>query len=197
MIPASTFDKWRADYDSMTFEEMQDFYDWAHGEHPSQRHFNVDAVMRWLEQMPQRAVILELGGYDGELADICLPLHPEMRWVNLEISHVPSVCSIDRYRTVTLECWPWEIEAEGFDGFLASHSMEHLSDDHASKMLNAADVAGCSSIYIDMPEGNWGGATALHKLEMGWIGVDRLLVDRGYKNQWTMGGEGEARAYRR
>lgn len=196
---AEDFDKWRAAYDTMTFEEMAAWYDKAHAEHPVQRHFNLEAVERWLESVSQLSpfTVVELGGYDGELAGLCLELYSISltRWTNLEIGNVVPVCESPRYDHYQLLGFPWEINlVVPGDGFLCSHSLEHLSDAHAELMLKTVN---CRHVYIDMPEGDWNGATAAHKLTMGWAGVDRLLVERGFKMDWSMPTEGEARSYSR
>lgn len=191
---SSDFDIWRDKYDSMDVASMRSFYDMLHSDHPEQSHFDLRAVCSWLRSLPSNPSILELGGYDGELAEKCIGQYGS--WVNLEISSVDSRSGLDhRYVKQTLHSFPWECELPKCDGFIASHSLEHLSDDHAYLMLSRID---CDNVYIDMPLGNPTGTTAAHKMVRGWDTVVSALHGfRCYSQLVNQKENSEIRMYRR
>lgn len=162
------FNGWRESYDAMSFEEHQEFNKQIAAEYPNQRCWNDQQVGKFLRHYLPGSVV-ELGGWDGSLANVMLPRFPEtVTWVNYDITpDVPQVCGDSRYEQVTLDDWPWKRKAAG-DVLLASHVFEHMLSHEIVALLDAWDVA---AVFMDAPipsgSTSWNNYEGTHILEIG------------------------------
>lgn len=178
-----TFDEWRARYDTLTFQEHQQANsEWA-VMFPDQRSFSSSHVRRFLEER-QPEHVLELGGWDGNLAALMLYEFPWIRsWVNHDITpNVPQVCTDPRYERVILDDWPWNRHAHG-DALICSHVLEHMKAAEVFALLTRWQV---DSVYVDAPVngGHWNGYAGSHILEVTELGLRMLLADAGFEESW-------------
>lgn len=183
------WDAWRSRYDLMSFSDQQEFYDRVAREHPTQQHFSIDAFGDCLDQA-RPDVVVELGGWKGELAAATLNKSPITRWTNYEISRVAvqeTVCKDPRYVAVALPHYLWEypvaIEA---DLFVASHVLEHLKVSHVLLLMSKVKAA---HVYVEAPLPRsgvpaWKGYFGSHVLEVGWDGLGDLMGQCGYRKRW-------------
>mgnify|MGYP001417850576 FL=1 len=180
------FDSWRKRYDEMTFDEHAEFYRRLHGDHPDQQHFSVESAHSFFGCIDGAKSVIELGGYDGGLASACLSEHPEiLSWTNFDLDTAASLCDDPRYSAITLTTQFWEARPPLSDNeiFVASHVIEHLSDDDFLSLLS--NVSWASAIYFDAPidqsvRSEWDGSTAAHKLSLSWDDIDGLVSLLGY-----------------
>lgn len=195
---AEDFDCWRRDYDHMSFSDHVEFYRRLHEDHPIQSHYNSFAALSFLERIPGDILVTELGGYDGALARECIAGCERIsQWHNFDLSTAEPVLDF-RYAAFGLEKQFWEMRPIGFDVFVASHVIEHLSENDfrclASFISNFANW-----VYFDSPlqedeRSDWHGKTCAHKLELSWLEIDALMNDQGYSR---LGGSWTVRTYKR
>ncbi len=122
--------------------------------------------------------VLELGGWDGELASLILPEHQNIHWwSNYEIAPVDTVCHNRQYHH--REQSILDDSPDGYDVFIASHSLEHLSDEHAKRVLDIA--VECDWIYLDIPTPTRPWGLASHKMNMGWAEIASYVRHKGFR----------------
>lgn len=173
---------WRANYDTMSFADHQEFNADCVRLHPEQRCWNGEACDRFLAERWPRTVV-ELGGWDGSLAADMLARHPRIDvWTNYDISPgVPQACDDPRYQRVVLDYWPWHYYPQA-DALIASHVFEHMRAEEVVRLVARWDVG---SIYIDCPVGpgpsGWHGYEGSHILEVGSTELLWRLEQVGYK----------------
>ncbi len=178
-------DQWRAHYAASTYAEQTAFYADIFRLYPQQKHHSIDHVAAAFDRYAPQTVV-ELGGWDGELAAQMLAKRPDIEsWVNVEISR-PAVQSTleqmdPRYSAPELDDWYWTKEWSA-DLFLASHCIEHLTADDLDRTLRATSA---KQLFLDAPLADgptdWHGYLGTHILEVGWRGVDELCAGYGYR----------------
>lgn len=182
------FNTWRERYFDMTFEEHQAFNAAIADMFPRQRCFSEDMCERFLEER-QPGSVVELGGWDGELAALMLDRFPAIEtWVNYDITpNVPQVCDDPRYERVVLDGWPWERHARG-DVLVASHVFEHMYLDEIEQLLDKWDV---TSVFVDVPVGptphDWRNYNGTHILEAGWVDLVATVEQLGFETRLVAG----------
>lgn len=178
------FDRWRADYDRMSYAEQQSFYDRMEAEHPVQAGYALDnGLLRFTHAFEQiipklpKTYVLELGGWHGELAKEMLSRCPGISvWCNVEISRAAvrnSVFSDARYLTYVPPDQPWRVPLPPGNVLVASHFIEHIrADNLVSLMLSLPDTLRYMILVAPLPESaednDWAGYHGSHILEWGW-----------------------------
>jgi hypothetical protein len=181
------WDAWRTAYPHLTYTQHQDFYSLVYAQHPEQRHYSTEHVEQAIEQINPRTVV-ELGGWDGELAHTMLEQYPDIRlWRNVEICREAAAAGEDRhprYDAVLTNDWYWN-KTWTCDLFVASHVIEHLSRQHLDAMVGATNA---KALYMDAPLTDqpyqWQGFTGTHILNYGWAGITRTCKTHGYTLAW-------------
>jgi hypothetical protein len=180
-----TFDQWRDSYDSMTFEQQQDYHDHLEGMYPDQAHYDQESaekIFRWL----QPNSVIEAGAWKGNLADHILHREAIQTWKAIELCPAAikkTVCHDERfsYQPISRFDW-WNEKPIVCDLFLATHFIEHLRFTHLQELVKAISA---KHIYFEAPltsnGESWEGYHGTHKLEVGWNGVADLLAAKGFK----------------
>jgi hypothetical protein len=181
------WDAWRNAYHHLTYADQQAFHSTIYEQHPEQRHYDPVYVAKAIEQTNARTVV-ELGGWDGELAEHMLKRYPIQQWTNVELCKEARQAGAKRHPLYTAwpkDKWYWT-ETWHCDLFVASHVIEHLTIQHLNETLAATHA---QALFLDAPLHNksidWRGFTGSHILECGWIGVDRLCDRHGYQLAWA------------
>lgn len=186
------WDHWRGEHARMTFADQQAFYRRVAEEHPCQQSFDVPHAQGTFDRIGGSALeVLELGGWDGALAQALLSTRTDIAsWTNYDIVAVSQVCRHPRYRLELLGDYLWNQDEVRGDVFLACHTVEHLT---AAELARLFDVLRVEFIYLQAPievsgRSNWDGYNGSHILEIGWDEIDALLLERGYavrgQNLW-------------
>ena len=204
------FDEWRRQYDEMTFEQHQLFYELIFQHYPDQRKADREHVCDAMTQVMAAAggpiKVVEIGGWDGALAwhMICDCADGLELWENYEICESAAnkgfygiITNSDQYMTPTLRDWPWKEGAIGDYRDLAvmSHVIEHLSWEHLQKLLTA--LSHVPYMYIQAPASLadyphktlWMGTKSTHKLEVGWAEIGQYMRNLGYQIKWVKGNQ--------
>ena len=180
------FNQWRKSYDSMTFEQQQDYHDYLEGLYPDQAHYDLEAARKVFDWLQPKSVI-EAGTWKGNLAADILGRNPDIyTWKAYELcpaAMARTVCHDDRFKYQTFNRFDWwNREPLVCDLFLATHFIEHLSFAHFAEMARAIKA---KHIYFEAPltDGgeNWDGFFGTHKLEVGWNRVSEVMNLQGYK----------------
>lgn len=186
MAERVNFDVWRANYKTMSFADHQEFNAECLRLYPEQRSWDAKACANFLAKYEPSSVV-ELGGWDGALADLMLREFPIDRWCNYDITPgVPSACDDPRFSTVVLDDWPWRQKVEA-DVLIASHVFEHMRMYEIDLLLTEWRVG---AVFVDCPIGlsmrSWRGYDGSHILEVGsreflsrclQIGYSTAIVD--------------------
>lgn len=195
------FDEYRRDYADMTSSDHRSFYADIHKKWPEQRHCTLSSLRRFLSDH-RKALVIEMGGWDGWAASVMLPEFPELQhWLNVEFCReaaLANVCDDARFNVYVPGAFQWwrsEVQPDVGDVMVLSHVIEHLADDDARELIGALRPLAW---YIEAPiaeEGqDWDGYQGTHVLKAGWRQVETWLAAAGYRRVWA---EGDARSYSR
>lgn len=178
------WDAWRNAYPTLTYAEQQAFHSDLYAQHPNQRHYNERLVAAAIKRV-QPTTVIELGGWDGELAHAMLNQYPTIEeWTNVEVCREAARAGDGinpRYHAPILNDWYWTHTWEA-DLFIASHTIEHLTAEHLDRTIAATKA---QALFLDAPlqdEGlTWRGSTTTHILNIGWRDVTQLCARHGYQ----------------
>ena len=189
MPTALDWDAWRANYQSMTYADQVAYHSAIYAQYPEQRHYDASLVRLAINDTDPTTVI-ELGGWDGELAEQMLNERDSIQsWVNIEICAEASTAGRGRhprYGAPELMCHYWHAGPWTCDLFVASHVIEHLT---VSDLEQTIASTKAKFIYLDAPleehPTSWAGFTGTHILQTGWRGVDQILGRNRYTLKWA------------
>jgi hypothetical protein len=177
-------DAWRERYRNgdLTLADHRRLYERVAADYPNQNYYAAVPVHDFLAWSDAHSVI-ELGGWDGALAQEVLPCHPDVRrWDNYEIVQVPQACDLPAYRFHVPDVFVWELQELKADAFVASHVLEHLT---ASDLRRLIDTLDAEYAYVDVPlsetANDWKGTTTTHALELSIGEFDRAWKRNGWK----------------
>jgi hypothetical protein len=134
-------DEWRRNYENWTVADHKRFYAEVWAQHPSQSHAAHELMGMVLATHRPRTVI-EVGGWDGELAIRMLEMHDFIeRWTNVEICEqaVHLGHYHPRYFPTSPDTWFWD-NAWNADMLVASHCIEHMTAKHLEAMIRSSNV---------------------------------------------------------
>lgn len=181
-------DQWRSNYSNWTVADHKAFYKDVWDAYPNQSHHAPSLAQVVMETYAPRTVV-EIGGWDGELAVGLLNLFPDIeRWTNVEICEqaVKNGHKHPRYWATSPNTWFWDNYWHA-DMLVASHCIEHMTAEHLEKMVQACDV---KYMYFDAPlqdaPTSWWGTSTTHILEVGWDGVTAICERYGFKLVWAV-----------
>jgi len=202
------FDRWRAEYDQMSYADQVAFYNQVAEDHPHQVHFDASAFELFLRHTIDQVGcvgVLEVGGWKGELAGKMLTRLPGILvWINYEISQTAaeqSVPKTDRYQVVVSDDFVWNITLPPCDVLVASHTIEHIKARELGALIDnlpsTIKYIGLQAPLADSAQNvTWAGYWGSHILEIGWYEVVKMLDERGFMvlDKLTLG---EFRAFER
>lgn len=189
MTVALDWDAWRTAYPTMTYAEQQEFHSAIYAAYPEQRHYDPAYTAKAIEDVLPTTVV-ELGGWDGELAQTMLEQYPTItQWLNVEICREAAQAGEGRhpnYFAPSFADWYWNLGPWHCDLFVASHTIEHLTALHLAKVIATTQA---NALYLDAPLHDapiqWQGSTTSHILEYGWTQVTDLCKQHGYRLAWA------------
>lgn len=167
----------------MTFADQQAFYQAVLEAYPEQSNFNPDTISTAFDLIQGTALeVVEMGGWNGDLAQWMLPRGDIASWVNYDLVEPPQVCQHPAYRLVVLEDYLWNMGPIQADVFVACHTIEHLTWGELAQLLGVLEV---NWLYLEAPlpiheRRNWRGYRGSHILELTWLELERELEQRGY-----------------
>lgn len=183
------WNRWRDDYDEMSYEDQLVFYNEVEANHPRQVHFTPKAYQAFFEHIDLKSVtVLEVGGWKGELADRMLEANPQIkRWLNYEISQQArdkTVCMSPKYKCVVPRNFVWTLRLPQAKVFVASHTIEHMRWRELKSLFNnlpaSVKYIGLQSPLKDNGGSNWRNYDGSHILEVGWDSIIAYLDLLGF-----------------
>jgi hypothetical protein len=184
VIDVAALDDYRTRYRvvGLSHQDHREFYDILAREYPEQNYWDREQIEAFCDWCKPNWVA-ELGGWDGALAAAMLERDPAIKgWLNYELADVPQVCTDHRYH-FDVEEWMWVDGPTSVweDTFIASHSLEHLTELHLGLLIDALD---CEYAYVDVPLDDsgqtWNGSTTTHVLELSLVEFDLAWARRGW-----------------
>jgi hypothetical protein len=188
------FNEYRARYADLTDEEHRAAYAEWFRLYPSQKCCTLDALRRFLRDGTDGCAVLEIGGWDGWAAREMLVERPRLAsWTNHEVCREAALASQvpdGRYRAYVPGSFRWwrDVSPWSHSFVVASHVIEHLSNDDARELLSTLKPRAW---YIEAPIAehgqDWHDYNGSHVLTAGWREVESWLRDAGYERAWEMG----------
>lgn len=177
-------DDWRRDYQAgkSSRDGVMAVYETLAGQFPDQNYYAADHVADFISRY-QPDLVVELGGWDGALAQTILWDNDQIQWWdNHEVANVPQVCDDLRYTfNIRQTRWLWDEPIVG-DAFVASHVLEHISDQQLVDLVAALE---CSVAYVDVPLGDqrhdWMRSPTTHVMTYSISEFDRVWSDAGWR----------------
>jgi hypothetical protein len=164
----------------MSDDDMVEWHSRLYRDNPDQRHFNGRAIGAFFGALENPGRVVEIGGWDGALADAMLKDTPSIEsWDNYEICREIcdlQKCSDPRYRVHHARI----VEPPSCDTLVCSHVIEHMSEDEVTSLLDATDAA---ALYLDTPalSGDWSGSTSFHVLRWNRTELNDAVEARGFR----------------
>ncbi len=198
------WDRWRANYDDMSWRDQLDFYSMVERLHPDQRFYSAESVKAFLLKSGplNTRCVLEIGGWKGELA---AEVGPTKRWLNVEI--FPEALRYGPheswYQAMVPHDFIWKVGLpRGYDALIMSHTIEHIRWREFAAIIDQFDGEW---VFLEAPlhrgGRDWSGYGGTHIFEAGWVEVDELMGRHGFRPihgakgaDWT---EGQIVWYRR
>jgi hypothetical protein len=186
------FNNWRKNYNRMTYEEHQSFYNLLLQHFPHQSQHTKDWVFRFFANLYNegKLSILEIGGWDGELADYILKRYKNIeKWDNYEISELAKekvVCRDERYCVNVPNDFIWNIILpDHYNILLSSHTIEHITENNFQTLIKNLPPS-IKWIYFEAPlplkhGRHWHNDFSTHILEWSWEDITLFMKEQGYE----------------
>ncbi|MEE9439557.1 MAG: hypothetical protein V3V14_11195 [Saprospiraceae bacterium] len=174
------FNKYRKEYDSYSFKQLQEIYNELELLYPKQEHFTTEYIERFLTNIPSPK-IMELGGFKGELASQILAKNKRiLLWHNYDIcpnSIEKTMCKDKRYKAILLEDFAWNLDIfDSYNVCILSHTIEHIKQKQLKRFFDK--IKNVKYIYIEAPMRlSWNNTPTTHILECGWKAITNMLRD--------------------
>lgn len=190
-------DKWRKNYSRMTYDDQRKYYNTILNLTCDQRQYTIEYIEKPFNNMlkDKELKIIELGGYQGELAHRILRKYSNIvAWDNFEITdraRTNSVCNDGRYRPIITNEFLWDIGyvalEEKYNVFLSSHTIEHISTADFKKLVDTV-IRHCDYCILEIPmpynvpknDLNWKGFDGTHILDIPWEEILEILYRAGF-----------------
>jgi hypothetical protein len=182
------FDLWRTQYDQMSFLDQVAFY--MQFKQPGMKGnslFRTDFITllrNFLDQSIEPCRMVEIGGDEGQLAQLFMD-HPNLGfWHNFDLCSFPQTFYHERYLYTPLTDWVWNLPPfEGFNCVVLSHVLEHLKARDVEKIFPL--IANCPHVIMETPlpetKPNWQGYNGSHILEWTLSELIHTFVSHGYE----------------
>jgi hypothetical protein len=175
-----TFNEWREKYTSLTLKEQVDYHNELEAQYPNQAHYDLDFAIKVFDIVNPKDVT-EAGGWKGDLANVMLNRYNIESWKNIEICKNAidnTNCKDARHSYFMPKSFDW-FNSKLYKGlFLATHFIEHLSNEHFDKLIKS--LSNVEYVYFEAPLNdepqNWINFEGTHKLEYGWNQIKEKFV---------------------
>ena len=163
------FNKWRAEYDSYSFEKQKELNNELEKVAPNQIQHKAEIVGEFLRKIPN-AKVLEI-----------------LLWHNYDICSnaiEKNVCKDTRFKGIVLTDFAWNLDIwKDYNIVILSHIIEHIRKRELIKLFDK--FKHIKYIYIDAPLNDpyrgieWKNYCGTHILECGWDQITKIL--KNYK----------------
>jgi len=182
------FDWLRANYRNLTFNDLKRLSEIWLKRYPVQRYYDREFVVscfrRIMSELHKDSLrVVELGGYNGELALEMSEVFPRLDWLNIEIIQHEPLAGLDRYKyreyVLLQQIWDDGVDISGRDVFVSFDTLEHFPNDEFEKIVLYLSMNRPRFLILKIPildQGQrWSGKSDSHLLTMGSRRVRELL----------------------
>lgn len=201
-------DNWRRDYNSLSPQDHIRLYDQLFDAYPSQEQHQEHYVSHFLRRfVPEKDLhVLELGGYNGELARKIIANHNCIKsWTNYDLTKhaiANQTCGDPRYKCIVMDDkFLWDLPPTRFHNtFVSCHTIEHLNEEHCREFLSWIKDSTFEyvfmEIYVDLyiedtPEAKkyhfdhfYMGTVSTHILTLGWNKINSIMLNNGFTQMY-------------
>ncbi len=191
------WNKWRADYPTMSFLENQRFHDKVFSNITQPNAFNEKAVTEFFDSIKSsvKLKVAELGGAKGELACRIIRKNPAQfqLWDNFELSSYMvenQICFNKKYLALKLVDYINTFQCIlDYDVFLASHVIEHMLFKQFKQLIENLPTS-IKYIYLNIPidihePKDWDYYAGTHVFDKTWIDIFELLNENRFFSYQT------------
>ena len=194
-----SWDHWRNNYDDFSYEDQLKYYDEIYGQFPKQNYCTItyaDLFFRKISVHQKPIKILEIGGWDGTVADYMLKIFSWIgHWTNYEICQSAisnGLVHSARYMSIVPKTFIWDMEEiPETDVFFAAHTIEHMKAAQAELLFSRLNKVKWMYLEVPIPESStdtsWLGYCGTHILEIGWEQLEEMLKSFGFHVTWSSG----------
>jgi hypothetical protein len=186
------FDEWRSKYDQLFCTHQVEYYSRLYAYYPRQDHCTLTEAIAFGRQLKPGVRVLEMGGWDGRVANVLLNEFPQIaHWLNVEVCRpaVEQGLTNPRYSAQVPDefLWNWP-SLPAADVFFAAHVLEHLKVREIEQLIGRLD--GITEVYVEAPipdagrSVSWSGDISTHVLEIGWQELEGLFERFGYRGTY-------------
>lgn len=181
------FNCFRKNYKSFTFEELKHLYGIWLLTYPVQSYFNRDFFLSCINCVSKELgrldlKIVELGGYQGELALEAFTLNPQLDWLNIEIIQHKPVNGLEHCKylehVLSKQVWEEDLNIGDRDLFVSGDTLEHFPDEEFEQIVTYVAKNRLEFLAFRIPigpDGGAGGGTNTHQLNMGSNNAKELI----------------------
>jgi hypothetical protein len=174
-----TFNEWRSNYETLTLKEQVDYHNELEKLYPNQAHFDFGFALKVFD-LVNPSEVTEAGGWKGDLANEMLNRYDINLWQNIELCDnaiLNTNCKHEKFVNIQPKTFDW-FDSKLYKGlFLATHFIEHLSNEHFNKL--AESLTDVEYVYFEAPIENyaqsWDNYIGTHKLEYGWDEIKNIM----------------------
>lgn len=182
------FDHFREVFPSLSFNDLKKQHEEWYREYPGQtrvsKQFFINCFKYVVKTLKRSNLnVVELGGYEGELALQILKFYPEMQWLNIEIISHRMKKGLENYQykehVLSDQLWNENLDLRKYDVFVSSHTLEHLSDVQVERLFHYLGANNLKYLILQVPikvnGQTWQGYGGAHVLRMGSTQMKKLL----------------------
>lgn len=164
---------------------------WGSNDGSDYRHFLMLKKIgpRLLDGQSHR--VLEIGGWQGALAENINRNSGMVEWLNIDIainSIIRNVNHSEMYRCIIQSDYIWNLWPSWFkaDSFVACHVLEHLKSAEICKLIRCIQLdSGIKQIYIDVPienskRMNWDDYEGTHIIDISYDELIEIFTEHGF-----------------
>ena len=183
------FNQFTKNYDSLTFNDVKKLYGEWYRKYPTQNRYNdvffLSCFKTITSELGEHIKVLELGGFEGNLAFTMLLKHPQLEWLNVEITQYDTYPLLPAYdykeHILKKQIWEEPIPIEDYNVFTSSDTIEHLSNQQLKELLNRLIKSKVQYIILQTPikpQGQtWKHYNGAHLLTLGSNQIKNLLKE--------------------
>ena len=199
ILDIKRFNAFRENYVNLSFNDLKTLSREWYKRFPNQNRYNraffITAIDAVVDELGAGARIVELGGFEGGLAYTVFLRHPHLTWLNCEVIDYEPLPMLEHFdfgaHVLSAQMWDEFTRIDGYDVFVSSDMIEHLSSQHLRKLFALLIESKIKYLIIQSPLSphgqTWDNYLGSHVLEMGSDEI-KAILGKAYR---LMGEEGE------